>query len=308
MGRFRRVLAGTLCAAFFAVTAMAAELEIQRVAPDVYALVGELDQRSPDNLGNNATFGAVVTEDGVVLIDSGGSRAGAEAIERALRTVTAKPVILVVNTGGQDHRWLGNGHFKAKGARVIAAEAAVADQKARTDMQFQAMTALIGSNHFAGTRAVYADETVSAARAVTIGGVRIELIPAGHAHTPGALIAWLPDSRTAFAGDIVYTERMLGVLDVSRSKDWIAAFEKLENLRPVHVVPGHGRATNLVRAQAETRDYLFHLRSGVAAVLKNGGDMNAAAEIDQKPFLHLRGADQLAKRNALQVFAEMEFE
>ena len=34
-----------------------------------------------DNLGNNATFGLVVTEEGVVLIDSGGTHAGAREID-----------------------------------------------------------------------------------------------------------------------------------------------------------------------------------------------------------------------------------
>lgn len=286
----------------------AGEFEVQRVADGIYALVGELGQRSPDNFGNNATFGAVVTNEGVVLIDSGGSRAGAEAIERAIRQVTDKPVIAVFNTGGQDHRWLGNGYFKAKGARIIAADTAVADQKARLDMQYQTMTMLIGAGPFSGTQAVHAEEMVSSPQAMTIGGTRFELIPAGQAHTPGSLIIWLPDSKSAFAGDIVYVERMLGVIEVSRSQEWIAAFENLARLEPRHVIPGHGHATTLEHARADTHDYLVHLRRQIGEIIKAGGDLNAAAEVDQAAFLHLRGAGQLARRNAMQVFVEMEFE
>ncbi|MEW5729653.1 MAG: MBL fold metallo-hydrolase [Pseudomonadota bacterium] len=288
--------------------AAAEALEVQRVAEDVYALVGDLGQRSPDNLGNNATFGAVLTPDGVVLIDSGGSRAGAEAIETALKSVTDKPVIAVVNTGGQDHRWLGNGHFQAKGARLFASAKAVDDQKTRSDMQFQMMTALIGADRFAGTTAVTATETFAARKEMAIGGVRFELIPTGHAHTAGDSIVWLPERKVAFAGDIVFTERMLGVLDVSRSKEWLAAFDTLAALDPVHVVPGHGHPTTLAGARADTSDYLLHLRREVRKVIDAGGDMNAATAIDQAPFLRLRMADQLARRNAMQVFAEMEFE
>ena len=40
----------------------AAPLEIQPVTDGVYALVGEKQQRNPENLANNATFGAVVTD------------------------------------------------------------------------------------------------------------------------------------------------------------------------------------------------------------------------------------------------------
>ena len=88
------------------------QLELQKVTQNVYAIVGELGNRSPENLGNNATFGFVVTSAGVVLIDSGGTDDGAKAIDEIVKTVTNKPVVLVINTGGQDHRWLGNEHFK----------------------------------------------------------------------------------------------------------------------------------------------------------------------------------------------------
>ena len=54
--------------------AAAAPLEVQKVDEGIYALVGDLGQRSPQNLGNNATFGVIVTSDGVVLVDPGGTR------------------------------------------------------------------------------------------------------------------------------------------------------------------------------------------------------------------------------------------
>ena len=53
--------------------ALAAPLEIQPVTDGVYALDGEKQQRNPENLAITATFGAVVTAEGVLLIDPGGS-------------------------------------------------------------------------------------------------------------------------------------------------------------------------------------------------------------------------------------------
>lgn len=303
-----RVIAGALSGLLITTSAAATDLKVQPVAPNVYALVGELGQRSPGNLGNNATFGVVVTSKGVVLIDAGGSHAGAAAVEKTIQTVTDQPVVMVVNTGGQDHRWMGNAYFRAKGARILATAAAVADQKARADTQFQAMSSLIGAERFSGTQAAFAGEIVDSRRELMIGGVRMAMIPAGWAHTPGVMIVWLPETRTAFAGDIVYMDRMLGVLDVSRTKEWIAAFDILAGLDPAHVVPGHGDPSTLEKARADSRDYLAHLRQQVRRLIDAGGDMNAAAAIDQSDFLRLVGADQLAKRNAMQVFAEMEFE
>lgn len=106
-------------------------LKLQKITKDVYAIVGELGNRTKENLGNNATFGFVLTSEGVVLIDSGGTYQGAEKIAAQIKKVTDKPVVMLINTGGQDHRWLGNGYFKERGAKIIASKAAVNDQKSR---------------------------------------------------------------------------------------------------------------------------------------------------------------------------------
>ncbi len=67
------------------------ELKLQQVTEDVYAIVGELGNRSADNLGNNATFGFVVTSEGVVLIDPGGTYRGAQRIDLFIKSVTDQP-------------------------------------------------------------------------------------------------------------------------------------------------------------------------------------------------------------------------
>ena len=66
--------------------------------------MGENNQRSPEILANNATFGLVATEAGAVLIDPDGSWQGAEAIHAVIRSVTNRSVVYVIDTGGQDHR------------------------------------------------------------------------------------------------------------------------------------------------------------------------------------------------------------
>src|SRR6266571_6137816 len=104
----QRVWLGVLLALLGLLPARA--LELVPVTRNVWAIVGEVGQRTPANLGNNATFGAVVTEAGIVLIDPGATMQGAHAIAVALKQVSDRPVIAVINTGGQDHRWLGNAY------------------------------------------------------------------------------------------------------------------------------------------------------------------------------------------------------
>lgn len=282
-------------------------LETVKVADGVYAFVGEKQQRSAQNLANNATFGLVVTADGAVLVDPGGSYKGAAALHDAVRAVTDKPVRFVIDTGGQDHRWLGNGYWKAQGAKIIAANAAVADQKERASLELTMLSQLIGPA-LDGTTPAYADITFDERYTLDLGGTRIEIVHPGPAHTPGDAFVWLPEKKVVFAGDIVFTERMLGILDFSKSKGWVEAFEAIQALKPEQVVPGHGAPTTLARAKADTYDYLVALRTRIRKHMEAGGDILSAPKVDQSDFARLEQFDALAGRNAQAVFAEMEFE
>ena len=94
--------------------ATALDMAFKEVAPGIYAYLGEIGMRTYENEGMNANSGFIVTEAGVVVVDSGSTLKMAERIHAAIRKVTRQPVKIVVNTGGQDHHWLGNGYFKAQ--------------------------------------------------------------------------------------------------------------------------------------------------------------------------------------------------
>lgn len=302
---FSRTLAALLL--WLAITPAHA-LEIERISDNLYALVGEMGQRNAANLGNNATFGVVITADGVVLIDSGASWKAAQQIEQTIRRITEQPVKVVINSGGQDHRWLGNGYFKAKGARIVAAKAAIEDQRKRAPEQLNALVALVGESGMANTQPRYAEEGFDGTLELTVGGTTLRLTHVGPAHTPGDTLVWLPDERVLFSGDVVYVERMLGVMPYSNSRHWLKAFETITALAPQHLVPGHGHVTTLERAKAETFDYLVMLREQVGELIATGAGMERAGEIDQSAFSHLLVYDEIKGRNAQQVYSEMEWE
>ncbi|MBL4805669.1 MAG: MBL fold metallo-hydrolase [Rhodobacteraceae bacterium] len=285
----------------------AVALDIHHVAENTYALVGSLDQRAPENLGNNATFGVVVTSEGVVLIDAGGSWLGAMEIDALIDEITDQPVVIVINSGGQDHRWISNDYWQQQGAQIIASTAAVADQQARGSLQMTVLNALIGDK-LAGTSPVYADTTFDSDYDFTLGGVDFEIRHIAQAHTPGDSFIWLPATRTVFTGDIVYVDRILGIGDQSHSGTWIDVFEEIAALNPIHLVPGHGPATTMEHATADTYDYLVNLRAKMGAYIDDGGDIIDSVNVDQSAFSYLANFDRLAKRNAQQVFTEMEWE
>lgn len=282
-------------------------LEVQKITDNVYALIGPLDQRSPENLANNATFGVIVTADGVVLVDPGGSWKGAEEIHAAIREITDHRVRIVINTGGQDHRWIGNSYWQAQGAEVIASAEAVADHLDRGSQQMTGLSVLIG-DMLEGTEPAYANTTFDTEYKFELGGTAFEIYFAGQAHTPGDSFVWLPASKTVFAGDIIYMERILGIGEQSHSGSWIKVFETLAAFAPEHVVPGHGKATTLQGATADTYDYLVNLRAQMGAYIDDGGDIIDSVNVDQAAFSYLDNFEGLAKRNAQQVFSEMEWE
>lgn len=285
-----------------------AQLRLEQVTDNVYAIIGPLGNRSAENLGNNATFGFVVTSEGVVLIDSGGTYKGATEIHALIKTITDRPVKIVINTGGQDHRWLGNGYFKQLGARLIANSKAVADQKARTRDQFFMMGNMVGDANLKYTDAVYAEETFTDELKFTLGNTDFELHHAGPAHTPGDSFVWLPQQRLVFSGDIVYVQRMIGINAESNSKSWINAFETMAALEPRIVVPGHGHVTTLIEATAHTYDYLVFLRQAVAEFMANGGGIENIGKLEQSQFSFLENYETLKGRNAQRVYEELEWE
>lgn len=289
------------------VPAFADVLNVQPVAPGIWAIEGPADQRDPVNLGNNATFGLIETSQGAVLIDPGGTWAGAAMLHDVVRGLTDQPVTHVINTGGQDHRWLGNGYWQAQGATVIASTDAVADQQARGSLQLTMLSQLVGEG-LSGTEPAYADVTFDEVHALDLGGRRIEIRHVGAGHTPGDSFVWLPEARIVFSGDIVYVGRILGVMEFSDSAAWLESFAAIEALEPEHLVPGHGPATTLEQAQVDTRDYLASLRASMRAHIDAGGDIIGSVDVDQSGFRHLDQFEALAGRNAQAVFQQMEWE
>ncbi|MDH3639591.1 MAG: MBL fold metallo-hydrolase [Gammaproteobacteria bacterium] len=284
-----------------------AQLKLQKVVDDVYAIVGSLGNRSPENLGNNATFGFVVTPQGVVLIDPGGTYKGASRIHELIKTVTDMPVKYVINTGGQDHRWLGNDYFGRQGASIIASRAAVEYQKESLNDILLRLSNTAGDAAVEGTRESYANIQFDESYEFTFGDVRFHITTGGVAHSPGDSWVWLPYERVVFSGDIIYVERMLAVSSTSNSEAWLAAFEAMEALDPQYVVPGHGAPTTIDAARAATYDYLTSLRTAVAEFIEAGGEIYDLHKIDQSRFSHLLNFEQLQGRNAQQVFQEMEW-
>ncbi len=281
--------------------------QAEKVVDNVYAIVGPLGQRSLENDGLNANFGFIVTPQGVILIDSGASRLGAEKLAATIRAVTEQPVRWVINTGSQDHRWLGNDFFASRGAEIIALARTAATQSLYAEQHLEGLNRFL-AGRMAGTKPLPATKVPATDKpTLTLGGETLELAYTD-AHFPGDAQVWLPKSGVMFSGDLVYVDRILGVLPWSSVKNGQKAFHALAALNPTFIVPGHGRVCDLAQAKRETGDYYDFLADKIGAAAREMESMEATLNryADLPAFRHLENYAGLHRANMNRAFTEFE--
>lgn len=279
----------------------------ENVVDNVYAIVGPLGQRSTDNDGLNANYGFIVTDGGVILIDSGASKLGAEKLAAAIAAVTDNPVRWVINTGSQNHRWLGNDYFAEQGAQIMAMARTAATQAQYGPQQIDGLERFLG-DRLEGTKPLPASKTLDGdAVTLELGGETLELAYTD-THFPGDAWVWLPKHGVVFTGDLVYVDRLLGVMPSSSVRNGQTAFRALEQMQPERIVPGHGRVCDLAQAKRETGDYYDFLVETVGAAATEMEPMDATLDqhADLPRFKHLENYDGLHRANMNRAFLEFE--
>jgi glyoxylase-like metal-dependent hydrolase (beta-lactamase superfamily II) len=84
------------------------DMSLKKVTDDVYVVYGIRAMPDQENKGFISNSGIVVSDEGVVIIDTGGSQQIGEMLLNKTREVTDKPVIAAFNTHLHGDHWLGN--------------------------------------------------------------------------------------------------------------------------------------------------------------------------------------------------------
>ena len=290
-------------------SASALTLQFRSVAEGVYAHICDTGARSVENEGLNANIGLVVTPAGAVLIDSGATFQSARQIFEAVGKITSQPLKWIINTGGQDHRWLGNGYFNTHGVEIIAHADARADMLNRGNDLVEGLKATLGAKADGTVPTLPTRWLAGNDERLELGGMVFEFKHRGGAHTPGDTMVWLPQKNVLFTGDVVYVGRMLGVLPVSSTRRWLDTFAVIEQLNPQVLVPGHGSVTTVAAAQADTQAYLLALRAHIKEAVDDGTDVSAAVKsFNAALYMRLTNAAELMPGNASRTYLELERE
>ena len=178
--------------------------------------------------------------------------------------------------------------------------------QARGEMQLDGLRQTLGKKVL-GTRPVYPDRFFDQSEILRLGGQEIQLLYFHGGHTPGDGVVWLPKQNVLFAGDMIYVDRLLGVLPLSSATGWLASFEVMEKLKPKTIIPGHGQVCDLARARRDSGDYLRLLITQMQQAVDKGITLQEAIDsLDQSAFSHLINFDLLKGGNASRVYLEVE--
>lgn len=280
---------------------------VEKVADGVYASIGELGPGTYENTGHNNNLGFVIGDNSVLVWNGGGSYLLAKALHEEIKKITSKPVKYVVYENSQGHASLGGSYWKEQGATIIAHEIANSEL-IEQGLRIEADAKRRLNDKFLGTKIVLPDITFKDNYTVDLGNKIVEAKYFGYAHEHSDIAIWLPKEKIVFAGDLAFYQRMLPIFEITETKKWLEAWERLELLGAKIVVPGHGDVTDMAHTRAHTKDYLLHLRSEIGKVLESGGGQEKAYLIDQSKFEDLDAFNLLAKLNAGMVYKLMEFE
>ncbi len=171
------------------------ELQTKELGPGVYAL---LSTRPPvDNSG------FVVGERGVLVIDAHINGAMARQIQAAVREVTDKPILYLVNTNAHGDHTFGNYAFPAETTIVAHRNTAEAMRAFEAEKRNLLLTVNGNAAVFAGVELRLPDVTFEESLSLDLGGRVVELHHFGHGNTPGDTVVYVPEAKVAWTGNLV---------------------------------------------------------------------------------------------------------
>lgn len=242
-------------------------LQPRQIAPDTWVVQGADADFSLQNGGNIVNTAFVVTDAGVVVIDSGPSRRYGEQFLAAIARITPQPVAKVFITHHHPDHFLGNQAFPADRLCALSGTA----EAIRSDGEnLNANLYRLAGDWMLGTEVVIPG-CAAAAGPLQVGKHRFELI-ALDGHTGSDLAIFDATTGVLFTGDLAFHGRAPTTphADVPR---WLAALDRLAAVPFRAIVPGHGAPATDDAPLRQTRAWLTWLQATVADGADRGLDL-----------------------------------
>jgi glyoxylase-like metal-dependent hydrolase (beta-lactamase superfamily II) len=275
---------------------------LTEVGANVWAAIGGANPATASNAG------FVIGDDGVVVIDTFASAAGAKQLLSEIRRRTTLPVRFVVNTHHHLDHVAGNAAFIEAGAVALAhrhVHGWIRPENLRLlDTSGSAVPPDLRAmvERIALPAMGYDDELD-----LRLGSrlVQVRWMPG---HTGGDSVVTIPDARVVFTGDLFWHRALPNLIDATTAP-WVETLAALSAAGPDSTfVPGHGTVGRAADVTA-FREYLATLRRLVAEARARRLTGDALAATIEPALAKSYGDwaffEYLAARNILQVDEEL---
>jgi glyoxylase-like metal-dependent hydrolase (beta-lactamase superfamily II) len=224
--------------------------------------------------------GIIIGDDAVLVADTQATPAMAADVIRRIREVTDKPIKYVVLTHYHAVRVFG---ASAYGAQQILASQDTYDlivERGEADKasEIGRFPRLFRNVESVPPGLTWPTITFTGKMTLWLGKLEVQLLQLGRGHTKGDTVAWLPEQKILFSGDLVEFDATPYAGDAYFS-DWPATLDAVAALQPQKLVPGRGAALvtpeQVAAGLQGTRDFISDVRASVEAGVKAGLDLNA---------------------------------
>lgn len=244
-------------------------LQPRQIVDGVWLLEGSTDNFTPANGGNIVNTGFIVTDQGVLVIDTGPSRRYGEAMRRAIASVTDKPLLKVILTHHHPDHVLGNQAFSDVPIAALAATTTLLAEQG--DAMAENMYRIVG-DWMRGTEVLLPSVNLEPG-VLQVGGRQLQLL-AFRGHTGADLAVFDEQSGVLFAGDMLFYQRALTTPGTPGLDVWLADIERLQAVPWKQIVPGHGPLIRDAKPLLQMRDYLQWLDELMRQAAEQGTEMN----------------------------------
>ena len=223
--------------------------------------------------------GVIIGDDAVLVADTQATPAMAADVIRRIREVTDKPIEYVLLTHYHAVRVLG---ASAYGARHIIASQDTRDLIVERGEQDKASEIERFPRLFRNVESVppgltWPTMTFTGKMTLWLGQLEVQLLQLGRGHTKGDTVAWLPQQKILFSGDLVEFDATPYAGDAYFS-DWPQTLDNIAALKPEQLVPGRGAALTTPQQVAAglqgTRSFIADVYASVQAGAAAGKDLN----------------------------------
>jgi quinoprotein relay system zinc metallohydrolase 2 len=283
-------------------------LSVQEVAPGVFAHAGEIALMSEENLGDIANTGFVIGDKGVAVVDTGGSVPIGKRLLAAIRSITDKPILYVINTHEHPDHVFGDAAFDKIGATFVGHHNLPRALAMRGEFYLKAFRRIIGDELVGEVKLIPPSLTVADRLSLDLGGRTLELQAWPTAHTDCDLTVLDTKTLTLFAGDLVFVKH-LPIIDGS-VKGWLVDLDTLARIPAARVIPGHGPVDlPWPQALASERAYFNGLAKDVKLSIAKGEPVEGATKwAGQSERDDWRLFDDYNRRNVTAAYSEFEWD